>query len=65
MRRVSGVIWPAATDQREARECKEEKGKRRQALLLTTVECVYQQDIQHLHHTAMPFCCNGLDSESQ
>jgi len=27
MRRVSDVIWPAAIDQREARECKEEDEK--------------------------------------
>ena len=56
MRGTSSVIGPVATDQREARECKEERGKRRQALPLGRVECVYQQDSQHLHHTATPLC---------
>ena len=46
MRRASGAIWLAATDQREARECKEEKGRERQALPLGRVECVCPQDNQ-------------------
>ena len=65
MRRASGVMRPAATDQREARECKEEKEERKQAQPLGRVECVYQQDTQHLHHTATPFCNNDIHSESQ
>ena len=40
MRRASGVIRPAANDQREARECKEEKGRGRYVLQLERVECV-------------------------
>ena len=44
MRRASGVTGPAATDQREAEECKEEIERGRQALPLGRVECVCQQD---------------------
>ena len=47
------MIWPAATDQREARECKEERGRERQVLPLERVECVCQQDSQCLHRTAI------------
>ena len=65
MRRVSGVIWPVAIGQKEARGCKEERRRGQQALPLGRVECVYQRDIQHLHHTAILFCCNGIDSEGQ
>ena len=64
MRRASGVIWPAATDQREARECKEERGRRRQALPSKKVECAFYQDSQYLHHTATPICCM-LDTQGR
>ena len=40
MRRASGVIWSAATDQREAKWCKEERGRGRQVLPQGRVECV-------------------------
>ena len=56
MRRTSGMIWPAATDQREVRECKEERG-RRQALPLRRVGCVCHEDSQRLHRTATLFYC--------
>ena len=40
MRRALDVIEPAAADQREPRECKEERGRGTQALRLERVECV-------------------------
>ena len=65
MRRASGVIWPAATDQREARECKEERERGRQALPLGKEECVSQQDSQCLHHATTSFCYNLLDIQGR
>ena len=57
MRIASDVIWPAATDQTEARECMEERGRKRQALPLERGECVFYWDSWCLQHTATPFCC--------
>ena len=57
MWRTPGVIWAAATDQREARECKEEREKGRQALPLWRVECVSHWGSQYLHRTATPLYC--------
>ena len=54
MRRTSSVIWPTATDQREAKMCKEERARGKQAVPLKKVERVYQQDSQDLHHSATP-----------
>ena len=63
MRTASSVIRPAATDQREARECKEERG-RRQALPSKKVERAFYQDSQYLHHTSIPICCT-LDTQGR
>ena len=64
MRRASGVIRPATTDQREARVCKEERGRGRQALPSRKVECAFCPDSQYLHHTATPICCM-LDTQGR
>ena len=64
MRRASGVRWPAATNQREARECREERGRGRQALplyslVLGTSQCWNCTNNYHLA-LLIPFAVMGV-----
>ena len=53
MRRASDVIWSAATDKREARECKE--GGERLILLQGRAGCVCRQSTQQPYPAAVIF----------
>ena len=65
MRKASGVIRPAATDQREEKKYKEERGRERKIVPLGRVECVCYGDSQRLHRVATPFLWNCLDNQGQ
>ena len=45
MRETSGVTWPAATDQRKARECNEERGRGRQAATRKSGMCLAPRNL--------------------